>query len=227
VGVAQGIVRTYDGVGCITRGDAALVLYKSPARLERTRWLFDSIDALAATKPDGVIAFLVVLSTADIPDAATRVENTERMKKLGSSIRRVVTVPVGDTFRLNLVRTIMRSLSVLQGSSKIQMVSSTLEDGLERFIEAASPETPLKSQLVDDLAALYRALEEEAPRIERAPVFARVQRGPSGSCHRASGPTSRRRRDFIAWMSAGPGYSYRRHGGRAAQDRGARRCAGA
>jgi hypothetical protein len=169
VGVAQGIVRSYDGVGCITRGDAALVLYKSPARLERTRWLFDSIDALAATKPDGVIAFLVVLSTADLPDAATRVENTERMKKLGSSIRRVVTVPVGDTFRLNLVRTIMRSLSVLQGSSKIQMVSSTLEDGLARFIEAASPETPLKSQLVDDLAALYRALEEEPPRIRARP----------------------------------------------------------
>jgi hypothetical protein len=156
-------VKMYDGVAVIARGDLILIVYQQPARLHRTRWLFDMLDGAAAANLDGIKGLMVVLPTADPPDAPTRAENTARFRKLAPSMKLMVTVPVGDALWVSLVRTVMRAIHVIQGRSRNQAVLTTLEAGVERLLEAAGPKTPPRTQIEADLDALHQALGVEAP----------------------------------------------------------------
>jgi hypothetical protein len=158
-------IKTNDGVAVIARGDTLSVVYASPARLHRTRWLFDAVDRLALENAEGILCFMLILPTADIPDAATRAENTLRLRKLGPGLRKLVTVPVGDMLRIRLVRTIMRGLGILHGNARSHSVATTVDDGLRQLLEAASPKTPAVSQLQEDLRAMCRELGVQAPPI--------------------------------------------------------------
>jgi hypothetical protein len=151
-------LKTFDGVGFLSRGDAIVVVYRAPARLHRSRWLYYLADRAVKENPDGIVALMVILPTADPPDAETRAENTTRMKKLAPSLRRFVTVAIGDDFRVSVVRTVMRALAVLQGKSKVHFVANTLEDGVSCLLESAGPKTPEAAQLIQDVEALYQAL---------------------------------------------------------------------
>src|SRR4051812_34653511 len=91
-------VRSTDGVAAVARGDVVLIVYQAAGRVHRTRWLFDELDRAAAGSPGGIRGYMVILSTADPPDAATRAENAARLKKLGAALFLLVTVPVGDVF---------------------------------------------------------------------------------------------------------------------------------
>src|SRR5690349_5361732 len=104
---SEGQPRVFDGVGASTRGDLLLVVYKAAARVERTRWAFDVADELLAAHPAGIVGLMVVLPTADPPDAPARAENHTRFARLGPRLRRMVTVPVGNELRTMIVRTIM------------------------------------------------------------------------------------------------------------------------
>lgn len=155
-------VETNDGVAVIARGDVVLIVYQAPARLHRTRWLFDMLDRAAVANPDGIKGFMVVLRTADPPDGPTRAENTARFRKLAPSLRLMVTVPVGDALWVNIVRTVMRAIHLIQGRSRSQAVLTTLEAGLDRLFEEAGPETPSRAQVVADIDALHQALGVKA-----------------------------------------------------------------
>src|ERR1700712_1896649 len=108
-----------DGIAFAHAGDTALIVYASPARLLRTRWLFDRLDEMTA-RVAPINSLLIVLPSADVPDADTRAENTLRMGRLRGRLRRVITVVIGDSMRVNLVRTIMRAMFLLQGQSRVQ-----------------------------------------------------------------------------------------------------------
>jgi hypothetical protein len=168
----DGEVATFDGVGVAGRGDVLLIVYERDARLHRTRWLFDRADEVAAALPGGMLVYMVVLPTAAPPDAPTRAENVKRLQKIGGALRRLVTTPVGDAFRVSVVRTVMRALSILQGQSRVQFVTSTVDDGLTRLLDAAGPRTPPRSQLVVDLHAVHRALGVEPPAFGRGDAAA-------------------------------------------------------
>src|SRR6185436_19986380 len=111
----DGEVMLEDGVAVMGRGDTFCIVYQKAARLHRTRWLFVQMDKFAAWRQGDLTASMVVLPTADPPDAPTRAENTAGLKRVGTRLRRLVTAPVGDAFRTTIVRTIMRPLSALQG----------------------------------------------------------------------------------------------------------------
>jgi hypothetical protein len=154
----EGKVRFYDGVAVVRRGDAVLICYQKAARLARTRWLFDVIDAFARAAPEGLLTLLIVLEGSEPPDGPTREENAKRLKALGPAVRRLVTVPVGDAFKTAIVRALMRALNLALGHSKHRVVSDTIEDGLTQLLEGASPRTPKRQQLKLDIEALYDAL---------------------------------------------------------------------
>ena len=135
--IGEGKVVAVDGVGVLWRGDAASIVYQRAARLHRTRWLFDQFDVIRAKNPDGVIALMVVLPSADPPDAETRAENNSRLHTMGTSLRRLVTVPIGDAFRTSVVRTIMRGITIIQGKSKVQFICNTIDAGVRELLVGA------------------------------------------------------------------------------------------
>lgn len=151
--------KTMDGVGVLTRGDVVLILYAADARLHRTRWLFEQLRAFAAGHPQGFLALMVVTPDAAPPDAETRAENNRGMKDLGKNLKRLVTVALGDAFRASIVRTVMRTLVLLQGQSSVHVVAASESEGVAHLLTAATPETPPRSIIESDLATLRTAVQ--------------------------------------------------------------------
>jgi len=148
-------VRILDGVGVIARGDLLLILYVADARLHRTRWLFDQADELVARCPDGVLSLMVIGEHSGLPDAPTRAENTRRLDKLGGALRRLVTVPLGDGVRANLVRAVMRAMLLVQGKSDRLRIAPTEAEGIRQVGLVATSLTPGGNQIRADLADLH------------------------------------------------------------------------
>jgi hypothetical protein len=158
-----GGIQTYDGVALAVRGDTLTTLWKSPARLHRTKWLFDAADELSAHSPGGLLALMIILPTADPPDGPARAENARRLRALGPSVRRLVTVVVGDDLWQSIVRTMMRAMFLPYGGSRRLVLESTIEDGIARLLESAGPATPSFAEIDQDVRAAYDALDLAPP----------------------------------------------------------------
>jgi hypothetical protein len=159
----MGEVEVNDGVARIVRGDVLVTLWSAPARLHRSRWVYDAADELAAKSSGGVVGLMIVLPTSDPPDAPTRSENTARMKKLKPSLRRLVTVVVGDDLRQMIVRSILRILALPLGQGRLG-VASSVDGGIDQLLRSAGPATPSSAEIGEDAAALFEALGLDPPR---------------------------------------------------------------
>jgi len=147
-----------DGIAYAHAGDTVLVVYAAPARLPRTRWLFDRLDEITA-RVAPINGLMIVLPSADVPDADTRAENTRRMGRLRGRLRRIVTVVIGDSMRLTLVRTIMRAMFLLQGQSRVQSIVDSVEEGLSLLLSTPTPNMPDRAQLTAALDEIGRQLQ--------------------------------------------------------------------
>jgi hypothetical protein len=150
--------KLFDGIALWSRGDTILIVWQTPARIHRLKWLFEQIDAVAARNLGGIVVLQLVLSTSSPPDGPAREENQVRMRRLGASLRRLVTVPLGDALWMSIVRAIMRGLTLVSGQSKSQFVASSEAEGLDLLMKAAGPSTPSRRELSTELDELYRAL---------------------------------------------------------------------
>jgi hypothetical protein len=162
--VANGTLQVFDGVAFIQRGDVALCVYGSDARVHRTRWLFDRADECVRNvgEPDGILILFLIPPSAAPPDAATRAENSARFKKVFPSIRRFVTVPLGDALRVSIVKAVMRAMILVQRQIGRHVIASTEADGITRLLERAGPDTPNRAAIEADLRSLWEALDKKA-----------------------------------------------------------------
>jgi hypothetical protein len=158
--VPQGKVLTYDGVGMLFRGDTCLIVYQKAARIERTRWLFDVVENYLLDHDTDLLAFMIILPSADPPDAATRQENAERMRKIGPRVRKLVTMPIGNAFKVQMVRAIMRGIDFVLRHADKRSTADTVDEGLQQLLEDASSHTPPAGQIRDDIGVIYQALGE-------------------------------------------------------------------
>jgi len=164
-----------DGVALAARGDVLTVLYKEPARLHRSRWVYDMADRLVERTQQGIAMLMIVLPTCDPPDAPTRAENSSRLRKLGPSLRRQVTVPVGNDLSRSIVRSVVRATAVLQGGqggpSRL-VLSDTLEEGIARLLESATHMSPSFDRIADDVSVLCTHLDVDDQSLRSAPLSA-------------------------------------------------------
>lgn len=146
------------------RGDTCLIVYQKAARIERTRWLFDVVQNYLLDHEGNLLVFLIVLPTADPPDAPTRQENSDRTRVIGHRIRKLITIPIGNTFKVTVVRTIMHAVDLLLGNSATRSTATTVDEGLAELLDAATERTPPMRQIRADIADIYLALGEPVPR---------------------------------------------------------------
>jgi hypothetical protein len=151
------VLQSYDGVAVARRGDTAVVLWKAPARILRSRWLFDSLDRMVAEAPDGIVVLMIILPTSAPPDRATSVENAARVLKLRAAIRRAVVVVLGDSVWQKVARGAMRAF--MPWTSRRLAFASTVEDGIAELLKAAGRKTPKKAAIARDVQALYAELD--------------------------------------------------------------------
>jgi hypothetical protein len=156
--------QVFDGVAFVQRGDVGLYVYSSDARVHRTRWAFDRADESVQSASDGILILFIIPPTAAPPDAATRAENSARFKKVYPSIRRFVTVPLGDALRVSIVKAVMRAMILVQRQVGRHVIASTEAEGISRLLERAGPDTPGRQTLEADLRTLWAALEQKTAR---------------------------------------------------------------
>lgn len=137
-------------------------LWNAPARIHRSRWVYDAADELAAARPSGMRALMILLPTADPPDGPARGENARRMRALKTSLRRLVTVVLGDDLRQTIVRSVLRIMALPLGPGRLG-VASSVESGIEQLLRAASPATPSFAELVEAVGSLFLALHVDPP----------------------------------------------------------------
>jgi hypothetical protein len=158
-----GEIEVNDGIALIVRGDTLLSLWNAPARVHRSRWVYDAADELAASCSSGMCALMILLPTADPPDGPARSENSLRMRELKKSLRRLVTVVLGDDLRQTIVRSVLRIVALPLGPGRLG-VASSVESGIEQLLRAASPATPSFRELAEDVGSLFLALRVDPPR---------------------------------------------------------------
>lgn len=152
----------HDGVTLLLTGDVVMTLWNAPARLHRSRWVYDRVDEFVSKSPGGLLALMILLPSADVPDGATRAENSVRLRKLSPHVRRFVTVIQGDEFRHIVVRSVLRLMALPLASGR-HVVASTPNDAIAKLLKAAGPRTPSLRELREAAARLYSALGLEIP----------------------------------------------------------------
>jgi len=155
-------VKVFDGIGTLVRGDVLLCIWKADARLPRIQHVFRELNQLLATHSD-VLLIQMILPSSGPPDSDSRDRNRRELKRLKDQIRRFVSVPVGDALRMSLVRTIMRAMTLVSGTSAQHLVDRTIAIGVDHLLEKASPSTPSRRELLDSAASLFVALDEKPP----------------------------------------------------------------
>ena len=164
VAAPESTLLTRDGVAVVMRGDLMAMVWKASARIQRTRWVFDLMDALAERRPGGILVLMVILPTADPPDKAAREENDRRIRRVGEAVRSLSTVVLGDGVRQVLIRTVMRAMVIPHSRTLGESaLDSTIGGGIARLRHAAGPHTPSVAQIADDVRAMHAALGVPLP----------------------------------------------------------------
>jgi len=195
--LTPGMLHTYDGVAATVRGDTLSMLWKAPARVQRSRWAYDVADELSARSPNGILALMIILPTADPPDGPARAENAVRLQKLAPMVRRLVTVVIGDELWQSIVRTVVRAMFLAHDGSRRLVLASTIDAGITRLVESAGPATPSHVDIDRDVTAMYAALDVAPPRRDDGGLAADALARASGTHLRAS-PTASRAWDELA-----------------------------
>jgi len=153
-----GDVEIFDGVALTVVGDVILTLWHAPARLARMRWLGGHLDRLVLQQPGGVVVVQLILPSSSPPDRETRAEAEAIIRRHPKALRRLVSVPLGDTIWTQLVRSIMRGMMVILGRASLHVVVGTPRETVERVREVATGATPSATEISAAIGRLYAAM---------------------------------------------------------------------
>jgi hypothetical protein len=153
-----------DGLAVRMRGDAFVALWKAPARMDLLEWEFDIVDRFVAERPNGIVALIVLLPSSSPPNVATVLRIIQRIDRTRVSTRRQSTVALGGGVWLSVVQNVHDAITkhLTPGGARI-VFSSTIQNGIARLLEMASPETPSDEAIREDLCALFEALDLDPP----------------------------------------------------------------
>ena len=136
-----------DGIAAIALGDTLLVLWQEPATLERWQWQLQLQRELLETHPAGIVCLVMILPGSSAPNAAVRARMQQDFRGLGTNLRRLVALPLGDTLWLSVVRAMLRAILLVSGMSKQHAVVSRLSEALDEIEKAAGPNTRTRGEL--------------------------------------------------------------------------------
>jgi len=135
-----------DGVSFGHHGDVLIWVWEKDGTSARQDWI--SQRALPVASAAGnIMALNIILPSSNPPDAGGRDASSAFAKALGPSLRWAVTVAPGDSFRLNIVRTVLRLVVMLGGQGGKHTVHSTVAEGIEKLHAHARTQTPTAAEM--------------------------------------------------------------------------------
>lgn len=154
-------IHTTSGCAVSSCEGIAIVLWTGEPTLATNKWCVQTLRA--NTMKSGAATLLQIVGpTAGTPDAETRAYIQEVYKKELSEVRRMVSAPLGDSFKQSVVRTLMRGMAVIAGKSQHITVVSTLDQAYTTLL--AGRTTPSREALSAHVDAMFDALGADVPR---------------------------------------------------------------
>ena len=154
----EGDIQVFDGVAAAARGDAILILWRTPARRERILRAVGWIDALLARSPDTVVVCQLLLSSASPPNREGRTVAKPEALRLAARVRRAVMVPLGDSAWQAIVRAILRAGVMIAGHASQLKIASNERQAVDSILEVATPRSASRAELDAAVGALYVAV---------------------------------------------------------------------
>ncbi len=159
-------VMTFDGVAAVVMGDTLTMVWSKPARVHRSKWIFDIADKLAQSTPGGIASLMILLPTSTHPDALTRRENRVRMTRLAPNVRCWVCVVIGYEVLQLVTRASLRVMGKFYLSSPDTDVVRSISEGIVRLRKAASKDTPTAGAILDGVRAMFVELGVDATALD-------------------------------------------------------------
>ena len=151
-------IRVFSGLGAAAIGDTVVYLWTTPCTLERWQWHLHQAEQLLPAHPEGALCLALVASTSTPPNGAVRAQMKADFRRLGPKLRRYVGVPLGDLIWMGIVFTIARTVMLFSGQPGRQTLASSIDQGLNRLLEAAGPSTPPRGEIERAIQELSRLL---------------------------------------------------------------------
>jgi hypothetical protein len=114
-----------------------------------------------------MVLLQIITEGAGTPDAEARRYIQSAYQRELSDMQRVVTAPLGDSFRQSVIRTIMRGMAVFARKSEFVTIVSTLDAGIAAVTKGRASPTPRELDACID--AMFAALGVARPAETRAP----------------------------------------------------------
>jgi hypothetical protein len=153
-------IKVGDGIATVAVGDALITLWRLPAAPQRVKWLSDRLTELSRALPGDMIHLMLVLSTSSPPGAEGRALFQKQLAELdrNKKLRKFVVVALGDSFWINIVRAMGRTIVFLAGRSHLLTLVDSLDKGLACVREHHGPGTAPSADLAKAAYQLAHAL---------------------------------------------------------------------
>jgi hypothetical protein len=149
-------IHTYPGCAVSSCEGIGLLLWTGEPTLAANQWAVRTLLAHRASAQREVTLLQIIAEQAGTPDADARAYIQEVYKRELSDVRRMVSAPLGDSFRQSIVRAIMRGMALFAGKTQHITVVSTLEQAYAAVLEGRS--APTRDALDRQVRAMYAAL---------------------------------------------------------------------
>lgn len=154
-------ILTYPGCAVSMCGGVGILLWTGEPSLAANQWAVRTILSLQGKSPSAVTLLQIVAASAGTPDAETRAYIQDVYRRELSGVRRLVSAPLGDSFRQSVVRTIMRGMAVFAGKSAHMTVVSTLPQAYAAILDGRTE--PSRPELEARVSEMFVALGAVAP----------------------------------------------------------------
>ena len=149
--------------GCAVSGceGIAIILWTGEPTLAANQWATRMLLARRGRPGADVTVLQIITEDAGTPDSETRAYIQEVYKRELSDVRRMVSAPLGNSFRQSVVRTILRGMALFAGKASNLTVVATLDDAYAAVLAGRSQ--PRRAQLEAQVQAMLEA-SREGPR---------------------------------------------------------------
>ena len=156
-------------------GDVAIVLWTGEPTIAANRWLVDGLLSSVVAKQPSCIVLVFIGEHVSVPSAETRKDVQKVFRNELAPVRRLVNVPLGDSVKQTLFRSVLRAMAMLGDSRRVVSVAGNIEEAIAAARSVAGPQTPHPLALRGAIEALFSDMDDKTLSPNAQPfVFAGV-----------------------------------------------------
>lgn len=160
--IARGGVVRYTATG-----DVAIVLWSGEPTIAANRWLVDGLLSSFLAQQPSCIVLVFIDADVSVPSAETRKDIQDVFRNELAPVRRLVNIPLGDSVKQTLFRSVLRAMAMLGDSRRVVSIAANVEEAIAAARAVAGPQTPTPLVLRGAIEALFADVRDKKLSLKR------------------------------------------------------------